>query len=73
MDRKELAALLRKVADDGAAIPEKIRELADELEPAKPKPGCEGAVHQERERIARMFDDLYPQWAATIRHGKQEA
>ena len=73
MDKKELADLLRKVADDGAAIPEKILGLADELDPAKPKPGCEGAVHQERERIARMFDDLYPEWAATIRHGKEGA
>jgi len=34
---------------------------------------CADAVQHERERIARMFDDLYPEWAATIRHGKEGA
>ena len=27
----------------------------------------------ERERIARMFEDLYPDWAAIIRYNKKEA
>ena len=73
MDKTEVADLLRRLADDGAAIPEKIRGLADELDPPKLEHGCEDAVQQERERIARMFDDLYPEWAANIRHGKEGA
>jgi len=39
MDKKEVADLLRKVADDGAAIPEKLRRLADDINQQLPAPG----------------------------------
>jgi hypothetical protein len=69
--REERFRFWRAVLDGGIEITDSGQYRADiessvhhALEQAKQR-----GAQRERERIARLFDDLYPEWAQMIREG----
>jgi hypothetical protein len=59
---------LRRAYDELAADYERLRQERDHLRKERRYDEQRG-VQRERERIASLFDDINPEWAAVIRNG----